>query len=52
MINLGQGDLLTLAGLLSIHAFQRFFFSETTWPIKAKFLYGASIGSGNQCIYK
>ena len=37
MINLGQGHLLTLAGLSSIHTFQRFFFSETTWPIKAKF---------------
>ena len=39
MINLGQGHLLemTLAGLSSIHTFQRFFFSKTTWPIKAKF---------------
>ena len=36
MINLGQGHLLTLAGLSSIHTFQSFF-SETTWSIKAKF---------------
>ena len=34
MIDLGQGHLLTLAGLSSIH---KIFFSETTWPIEAKF---------------
>ena len=35
VINLGQGHVLTLDSLSSIHT--KIFFSETAWPIKVKF---------------
>ena len=44
MINLGQGHLLTLASLSSIHTF-----SETAWPI-SEILCGASMGRGNESL--
>ena len=38
MVNLGQGHLLTLASLSSIHTFQRSSsLNETAWPIIVKF---------------
>ena len=51
MINLGQGHLLTMAGLLSIHTFQRSFFLKSLGQSN-QILYEASIGKANQCIYK
>ena len=48
MINLGQGHLLTLAGLSSIHILQR---SSSLKPLamanQSEFLCGASMGKGN-----
>ena len=52
MINLGQGHLLTLAGLLSIHTFQRSFSLKQHLANQNQILYEASIGKGIQCVYK
>ena len=37
MINLGQGHSLDLGRSVVHTHFSKIFFSETTWPIKAKF---------------